>query len=268
MELKFNSTHHPQTEEQTEVVNKSLGNLMRCLVGDKPKGWDLILPQEEFAYNNSINRSTGRSPFQIVYGSSSRTAPKLRKMEQGERTSAKVEEFSEHIKHLHEEVHAHITKMNQQYKARADQRRRHKELQVWDMVMVHLRKEIFPAGTHNKLKMKKFGPCKILKKHDLGNAYEVELLDGIHISPIFNIADLIEYRDDGTDEDFMLEPCPIPTSKKMEIEEILDSRLGRSTRNKKYEEYLVKWKGRPIEETTWISIVEVSHLDFPLPSIK
>ena len=95
------------------MVNKSLGNLLRCLVGDKPKGWDLILPQEKLGYNNSINRSTGRSPFQIVYGSSPRTALELRKMEQGERTSAEAKEFVEHIKHLHEEVHAHITKMNQ-----------------------------------------------------------------------------------------------------------------------------------------------------------
>ena len=97
-------------------------------MGDKPKGWDLILPQVEFSYNNSINRTTGRSPFQNVYGSSPRTTLELRKMEQGERTSAEAEEFSKHIKHLHEEVHAHITKMNQQYKARADQRRRHKEI--------------------------------------------------------------------------------------------------------------------------------------------
>ena len=54
--------------------------------------------------------------------------------------------------------------------------------------MVHLKKEIFLVDTYNKLKMKKFGPYKILKKHDLGNAYEVELPNGIHISPIFNIA--------------------------------------------------------------------------------
>ena len=84
-------------------------------------------------------------------------------------------------------------------------------------------------GTYNKLKMKKFGPCKILKKHHSENAYEVELPDGIHISPIFNIADLIEYHDDGIDEGLMLEPCPIPTSKE-EIEEILYSHVGRSTK--------------------------------------
>jgi hypothetical protein len=34
--LKFNFVHHPQTNGQIKVVNKSLANLLRCLVGDKP----------------------------------------------------------------------------------------------------------------------------------------------------------------------------------------------------------------------------------------
>ena len=85
-------------------------------------------------------------------------------------------------------------------------------------------------GTY-KLKMNKFGPYKILKKHDLGNAYEVELPDGIHISPIFNIADLIRDHDDGAEEELILEPCLIPTSEKEVIEEILDSHVGQSTTN-------------------------------------
>ena len=58
--------------------------------------------------------------------------------------------------------------------------------------MVCFRKEHFPIGTYNKLKMKKFGPCKIVKRHDSQNAYEVELLAKLNISPVFNISNLTE----------------------------------------------------------------------------
>ena len=56
--------------------------------------------------------------------------------------------------------------------------------------MVHLLKGRFSIGTYSKLRMKKFGPCKILKKFDSGNAYKVEFLDDMDISPIFNVSDL------------------------------------------------------------------------------
>jgi hypothetical protein len=57
--LSFSSSYHPQTDGQTKVVNKSLGDLLRSLVTEHHSQWDHILPQVEFAYNDSINRSTG-----------------------------------------------------------------------------------------------------------------------------------------------------------------------------------------------------------------
>nr|GEU69428.1 reverse transcriptase domain-containing protein [Tanacetum cinerariifolium] len=41
---------------------------VKFFIGENAKQWDLILPQAEFAYNRSVNRTIGKSPFEIVYG--------------------------------------------------------------------------------------------------------------------------------------------------------------------------------------------------------
>jgi hypothetical protein len=66
---------------------------------------------------------------------------------------------------------------------------------VGDEVLAHLRKERFPRGTYNKLKMKKIVPCKILRKI-ASNAYEIEFPDNVWISLIFNNVDMYHYSKD------------------------------------------------------------------------
>jgi hypothetical protein len=137
---------------------------LRSLVTEHHSQWDNILPQVEFTYNDSVNQSTGRIPFQIVYGIQPRGFSELRDSEQTATSSASVEEFAEAMKELRSQVKNQLMKSSQEYKRREDQHRRQLRFEVGDLVLAHLRKESFPRGTYNKLKMKKIGPCKVLRK--------------------------------------------------------------------------------------------------------
>ncbi|MEF8696034.1 UNVERIFIED_CONTAM: hypothetical protein ORL81_27505, partial [Bacillus cereus] len=66
--LLFSTSHHPQTDGQTEVTNRTLGNLLRGMVSKSTKDWDTKLCIAEFSYNRSPTSTTGSSPFEVVYG--------------------------------------------------------------------------------------------------------------------------------------------------------------------------------------------------------
>jgi len=42
--LKYSTTCHPQMDGQTEVINRTLGALLRALIKSHSKAWDLLLP--------------------------------------------------------------------------------------------------------------------------------------------------------------------------------------------------------------------------------
>jgi hypothetical protein len=98
--------------------------------------------------------------------------------------------------------------------------------------------------------MKKIGPCRVLKKFGT-NAYEIELLDGIGISPIFYILDLYPYRageaQTRNDPPVIQWTKQMPVADKQQMECILDKRIGKKTRRKEYFQYLVKWTNHPVE---------------------
>ena len=133
------------------MVNHSLENLLRCLVGDHQGTWDLILPRAQFAYNNLVNRSTGFSPHEIVYGHKPRTPIDLIPMSPLHRASESVELFAHRMSELHKTISKQITISNSKYKSIADTHRRYKCFEVGDFVMIRLRPERFSTGTFRKL---------------------------------------------------------------------------------------------------------------------
>jgi hypothetical protein len=67
-QLALSSAYHPQTDGQTEIVNKALEGYLRSFSGDRPKDWLRWLSLAEWSYNSSTHSSTKMSPFEAVYG--------------------------------------------------------------------------------------------------------------------------------------------------------------------------------------------------------
>jgi hypothetical protein len=65
--LKMSSAFHPQTDGQSEVVNKVITMYLHCLAGDRSRSWIQWLPWAEFCYN-SYHTVLKCSPFKVVYG--------------------------------------------------------------------------------------------------------------------------------------------------------------------------------------------------------
>nr|GEX19792.1 Ty3/gypsy retrotransposon protein [Tanacetum cinerariifolium] len=68
VQLNLSTAYHPQSDGQTEVVNKCVECFMRCMTGEKPKDWVKWVPLAEYWYNTNYHSSAHTTPFEIVYG--------------------------------------------------------------------------------------------------------------------------------------------------------------------------------------------------------
>lgn len=184
--LDMSMAYHPQTDGQTEVTNRSLGNLLRCLVGDNIKSWDSKLSQAEFAHNHALNRSLGYSPFQVVYGIMPRCPLDLATTPDLTCHHGEAVDFVSDLQKVHVTAQQNLQQSAAKYKAAADTKLREVLFALGDQVWVYLTKERLPLREYNKLKSKKIGPVEIVECIN-PNAYRVKLPPGLRTSDVFNV---------------------------------------------------------------------------------
>ena len=191
--LNMSSAYHPQTDGQTEVTNRSLGNMLRCLVGDNLRSWDTILCQTEFAHNHANNRSLGFSPFKVVYGVQPRGPLSLTTVPQPGEFHGRAVELVDELTSIHARAQDNLQGTSIKYKRSADKRGREVHFQVGEFVWAVLIKERFPVGQYNKLKPRKIGPVEIVEKIN-ANAYRLALPLHVHTADVFNVRHLFKYE--------------------------------------------------------------------------
>lgn len=66
--LRMSTAYHPQTDGQTEVLNRTLEQYLRAYVHNHPSHWFRFLSLAEWSYNTATHVGTGMSPFEVIYG--------------------------------------------------------------------------------------------------------------------------------------------------------------------------------------------------------
>lgn len=71
--MSLSSSHHPQHDGQTKVVNQFLEVMIRAFTANHKETWALWLPLLEWAYNSSIHTSTSMTPNFLMFSFEPRT---------------------------------------------------------------------------------------------------------------------------------------------------------------------------------------------------
>jgi hypothetical protein len=65
---RHSSAYHPQSDGQTERLNRVLEDVLRSFVSTRQTKWKNFLAMAEFAVNNSIHPAIQTTPFLLNYG--------------------------------------------------------------------------------------------------------------------------------------------------------------------------------------------------------
>lgn len=73
----FSTAYHPATNGQSEQANQWVEGYLRSFCNYQQDDWATWLPLAEFVHNNQVNRTTGKTPFQVLYGYEPQWHPEL-----------------------------------------------------------------------------------------------------------------------------------------------------------------------------------------------
>lgn len=65
---RMTSSYHPQTNGLTERFHRTLSDMLSMYIRPDHRNWDTILPFVTFAFNSAVQRTSGYTPFYLVYG--------------------------------------------------------------------------------------------------------------------------------------------------------------------------------------------------------
>ena len=255
--MSLSSSHHPQHDGQTEVVNKLLTIMLRAFVTGQKDQWAAWLHLLEFAYNSAVHSSIGTTPFHLMLGFHPRTPLDFigsrRNDEIASRAlSPEAVTFLDTLAMHRDSARRAIAKaQDQQVKSYNKGRRPVPDLKQGDRVLVnpHALEWTESKGEGKKLTQRWIGPFEVIQRIN-PNVYRLRMSNLYPGLPVFNYQHLKKYvetpREYGDRTALPETRTAKPAEEEYEVEKIIAER-----RTKKGLEYLVRWEGYGPLYDTW-----------------
>ncbi|PNX96980.1 retrotransposon-related protein, partial [Trifolium pratense] len=255
--LRMSTAYHPQTDGQTEIVNKALQQYLRCFVHNTPKTWGNFLHWAEWHYNTSIHSSTGFTPFEVVYG---KKPPSLPQYLTGTTDIEALDTMLTDRENILQILKNKLLKAQETMKRFADKSRIPHPFKEGDYVYVKLRphRQVSVAGHRlRKLSKRYYGPFQIIKA--MGPvAFELSLPQGSKIHPVFHVSQL-KPCDSTSTPPLNLPPLAVDNQPIVQPLAILGWRHKEGTDQ---QQVLIQWEGMLPEDTTWEDLEDMRAI-FP-----
>ena len=272
---RLSTSYHPQTDGQTERANRTLEEMLRSYVHPHGDDWDQRLGEVEFAYNNSEQKSTGQTPFYLLYGYHPRTPIDLYNPEAVEETPA-AKDFVKRLIDGHQAAKAAMEIAGQRQKEQFDRRAAAVPFQKGDWVLLSSSHCKFQGRT-DKLTRRFLGPYKIESLSANRLAATLRLPSTVRINPTVHVSRLKIYkgdkRPDGTPKETSPAEMHVEDEGREEDDQAREDLIVEGIiawRNVERikpphkvirQEFLVKWRGRGEEDNTWIAKSKLDRED-------
>jgi hypothetical protein len=247
--LAFSSAYHPQSDGQTEALNKCLETYLCCYFGSKPKEWSRWLALAEWWYNTNYHSATKITPFEAVY---SYAPPSLLSYVPGTSANLAVDSQLKDRNSMVNLLKEHLQQAQNRMKLFADKKRTERIFNLGDWVYLRLqpyRQNSVAMRKNLKLSPRFFGPYKILQR--IGEvAYRLDLPPSAQIHPVFHVSCLKLKIGQHVTVLPTLPPVDGHGELKLEPESLLSRRMVKR-HGRAVTEVLVRWKGALEEDDSW-----------------